>query len=54
MSRVYNEDERTCNTCKTITDINTCWTDSGEYWCSDECIPEWKWIHMFGEGVENE
>jgi hypothetical protein len=45
-----NEDIRTCDTCGEQTDINICWVgDNQEYWCSDECVPIWKWVQMFGE-----
>jgi|TARA_R110002020_G_scaffold24183_1_gene79728 hypothetical protein len=46
---LLDKDIRTCNKCGTVTDIHICWTDDGEYWCSDACVPEWKWIEMFGE-----
>ena len=49
-----NEDERVCDTCGATTDINDCWTDCGMYWCSDECVPKWKWIQMFGKEMNNE
>ena len=45
------EDIRTCDTCNCETDINTCWTGENEYWCSDECVPKWKWIEIFEEVV---
>ena len=48
------EDERVCDTCGATTDINDCWTDCGMYWCSDECVPKWKWVQMFGEEMNNE
>lgn len=50
-----NEDKRTCDTCGEQTDINVCWTDSGDYWCADECVPQWKWNQMFGdrEGINH-
>ena len=49
-----SEDERVCDTCGATTDINDCWTDCGMYLCSDECVPEWKWIQMFGKEINNE
>ena len=49
---MIKEDIRTCDTCGEQTDINVCWTDSGEYWCSDECVPKRKWVHMFGEYIK--
>ena len=49
-----NEDIRTCDTCGEQTDINVCWTDSGDYWCGDECVPQWKWNQMFGEVTNHE
>ena len=54
MSNSYDEDERTCETCKATTDINICWTGGGQYWCSDECVPKWKWVEMFGEEKEDD
>ena len=54
MNNCYDEDERTCDTCKATTDINICWTEGGQYWCSDECVPKWKWVEMFGEENEDE
>lgn len=45
------EDIRTCDTCNEETDINACWTGENEYWCSDECVPKWKWIEIFEEVV---
>lgn len=47
-----NEDIRTCDTCNQKTDINTCWTSENEYWCSDECVPKWKWKEMFKEEIK--
>ncbi len=49
-----DEDIRTCDTCGEQTDINVCWTDSGDYWCTDECVPQWKWNQMFGEVIAHE
>ena len=48
-----SEDERVCDTCGATTDINECWTDCGMYWCSDECVPKWKWVQMFGEEMND-
>ena len=49
---INNEDIRTCDTCGEQTDINVCWTDRGDYWCSDECVPKRKWVQMFGEHIK--
>ena len=43
------EDIRICSACNSETNINTCWTDDGDYWCDDDCVPKWKWIEMFEE-----
>lgn len=46
------EDIRVCDTCNEETDINTCWVgENQEYWCSDECVPKWKWEQIFKESA---
>ena len=52
--KIDKEDIRTCDTCGEETDINVCWTEDQEYWCGDECVPQWKWKQMFGEVVNHE
>ena len=54
MNKIYDKDKRICDNCKETTDINTCWTEDQQYWCSDECVPKWKWVQMFGKEVDDE